>query len=110
MGDTLKDTYPQLFSFTTKPKCSIRYFMDQETNRKFILPLSTQAAVQFEELQSLLLERVWDIAGHTLGDLEASAVERLTKFSLDTHKHLLSSLGFGPQAIWASINSSSGCC
>jgi hypothetical protein len=60
MGDTLKDTYPQLFSFTTKPKCSIRYFMDQETNRKFILPLSTQAAVQFEELQSLLLERVWD--------------------------------------------------
>ena len=60
MGEALKDTYPQLFSFTTKPKCSIRYFLDQVTDRKFTLPLSTQAAAQFEELQALLLERVWD--------------------------------------------------
>lgn len=27
-GQAFKDIYPQLFSFTKKPKCSIRYFLD----------------------------------------------------------------------------------
>lgn len=40
----LKDRYPQLFSFTRKPKCSLRYFLDQEVDRIFRLPLSSQAA------------------------------------------------------------------
>lgn len=47
-------------SFTRKQKCSIRFFLDQELNRIFTLPLSTQAAAQLEEVQVLLWLRSWD--------------------------------------------------
>jgi hypothetical protein len=53
-GAVLKDQYPHLFSFTKKPKCSIRFFLDQEPNRVFSLPLSTQAAAQLDEVHDLL--------------------------------------------------------
>jgi hypothetical protein len=35
-----KNSFPQLFSFTRKPKCFIRFFLEKETNAVFSLPLS----------------------------------------------------------------------
>jgi hypothetical protein len=35
-------------------------FLEQETHRIFSLPLSVQAARQLEEIQTVLLKRVWD--------------------------------------------------
>jgi hypothetical protein len=60
----MKITYPQLFSFTRKPKCSIRFFIDQEVKRLFSLPLSTQAARQVEEIKQILEGREWDENTH----------------------------------------------
>ena len=53
-GQNLKDTYPQLYYFTRKPKCSIRYFLGQEVDRIFRLPLSSQAARQLEEIEYIV--------------------------------------------------------
>jgi hypothetical protein len=58
--EALKDSYPQLFSFTKKPKWSIRFFIEQEVDRIFSLPLSVQAAEQLEEVEAILAERTWD--------------------------------------------------
>jgi len=56
----LKDRYPQLFSFSRKPKCSIRFFIDHEMEVNFRLPLSTQAAGQLSDLLNSELDRDWD--------------------------------------------------
>lgn len=58
-GTTLKDLYPQLYS-SKKPKCSIRFFLDQEVSRIFSLPLSTLVAQQLEEIDTLMENRSWD--------------------------------------------------
>jgi hypothetical protein len=60
VGEKLKVTYPQLFSFTRKPKCSIRYFIDQEVERIFRLPLSSQVAKQLEEIEELPEDKEWN--------------------------------------------------
>ena len=39
-----KETYAHLFSFTKKPKCSLRFFLSNEESIIFSLPMSTQAA------------------------------------------------------------------
>jgi hypothetical protein len=49
------------FSFARKHKCSISYFLDNEVERIFSLPLSIQAAVELEILQSILDARDWDL-------------------------------------------------
>jgi len=43
-GQLLKTQFPELFSFTRKPKCSISYFLNQEDDRLISLPLSQLAA------------------------------------------------------------------
>jgi len=60
VDQTMKDKFPQLFSFTRKPKCSVRFFLDQEMDRIFSLPLSQQAVAQLEEIQQLMQVRTWD--------------------------------------------------
>ena len=57
----LDETYPQLFSFTRKPKCSLRYFIDQDENVTFTLPLSVQASQQLSEIRNNLLQSTWDV-------------------------------------------------
>ena len=59
-GQPLKERYPQLFSFNRKPKCSIRFFLDHDVEVIFRLPLSTQAAIQLEELLDLVHNINWD--------------------------------------------------
>jgi len=41
---SMKDKYPQLFSFARKPKCSVRFYLNQTLDRIFSLPLSQLAA------------------------------------------------------------------
>jgi hypothetical protein len=53
----LKEKYPQLFSFSKKPKCPIRFFLDNEVEVIFSLPLSTQAVEQLDELMEFELNR-----------------------------------------------------
>ena len=57
---SLQELYPQLFSFTKKKKCSIRFFLDQDVNIIFSLPLLTQATNQLEEVQTLIQQRTWN--------------------------------------------------
>lgn len=57
----MKDKFPQLFSFTRKPKCSVRFFLSQQMDRLFSpLPLSQLAATQLEEVHHILQTRNWD--------------------------------------------------
>ena len=60
----LKTQFPELFSFTRKPKCSISYFLNQEDDRLISLPLSQLAAAQFQEIQNLIQWRNWDENGN----------------------------------------------
>ena len=56
-----KDMFPQLFSFTRKPKCSIKFFLNQPLEMIFSpLPLPHIAAEQLEELQDIMHNRQWD--------------------------------------------------
>lgn len=55
-AQTLKDHYPQLFSFTKKPKCSLQYYTEQDASRLFSLPLSQQVADQLTELENVINE------------------------------------------------------
>lgn len=57
----IKNLLPHLFSFARKHKCSISYFLDNEVERIFSLPLSIQAVVELEILQSILDARDWDL-------------------------------------------------
>lgn len=50
----LRDKYPQLFSFTRKPKCSLLFFIEQDVDRIFCLPLSQIAANQLTELENYM--------------------------------------------------------
>lgn len=56
----IKDLLPHLFSLARKHNCSISYFLDNEVERIFSLPLSIQAAVELEILQGTLDARNWD--------------------------------------------------
>jgi hypothetical protein len=49
-----------LFSLTRKPKCSIRFFIEQGDDRLFSLPLSQQAAAQLDEIETFMQSRTWD--------------------------------------------------
>lgn len=60
LQDTVKSSFPKLYSFTKKPKCSLRFFVDQSLDRLFHLPLSIQASNQLTDLQAVLQEGVWD--------------------------------------------------
>jgi len=60
LQDTVKSSFPQLYSFTKKPKCSLWFFVDQNLDRLFHLPLSIQASNQLTDLQAVLQEGVWD--------------------------------------------------
>ena len=55
---TLQNTYPQLYSYAKRQKCSIRYFLEHDLSRLFHLPLSIQASSQLVDLQTLLEERL----------------------------------------------------
>jgi hypothetical protein len=59
-GQPLKDRYTQLFSFNRKPKCSIRFFLNQDADNIFRLPLSVQAAAQLEEVLEIVEGINWD--------------------------------------------------
>ena len=62
MDQTAKDTFPQLYSFTRKPKCSIKLFLNQPLEFLFSpLPLPPIAADQLEELQTIIHNRHWDV-------------------------------------------------
>jgi len=60
----LKTQFPELFSFTRKPKYTISYFLNQEDDRLFSLPLSQLALAQFQEIQILIQGRNWDENGN----------------------------------------------
>lgn len=47
-----KDTYPELFSFARKPKCSIKFFLDKDIDSIFFCPLSPHATIQLSNLSS----------------------------------------------------------
>jgi hypothetical protein len=53
-NQSLKDLFPQLYSFTKKAKCSLQFFTEHDASRLFNLPLSQQAAAQLEEVMNLL--------------------------------------------------------
>jgi len=108
-SSALKDKYPQLFSFSRKPKCSIRFFLNNEMEVNFRLPLSTQVARQLSDLLDSELGREWD---ENVTDIPAyiSAARKFTTSLFRTWKKLLpSSLGSGPPATLGNINFSSGC-
>lgn len=49
-SEKLKDMHPQLYSYARKPKCSVKFFIEQEYSTLFRLPLSQQAAQQLDEI------------------------------------------------------------
>ena len=53
-GNSLKLRFPQLFSFVKKPKASLYFMINNEMDRIFSLPLSSQAAPQLVEVQELV--------------------------------------------------------
>lgn len=59
VDQAMKDKFLQLFSFTRKPKCSVRFFLSQQSDRIFS-PLSQIAATQLEEVQQILQTRNLD--------------------------------------------------
>jgi hypothetical protein len=57
----LKDKFPQLYSFTRKPKYSVRFFLNNQLDRIFSpLPLPLLAANQLAEAQNLIQSSTWD--------------------------------------------------
>ena len=57
---SLKEKYPHLFSFCKKPKCSIRFFLNNELEANFSLPLSFEATEELSILIEHELNRPWD--------------------------------------------------
>jgi hypothetical protein len=53
----MKDKLPQLFSFTRKPKCSVRFFMNQSMDRIFYATISPLVEAQLAEVQQILQVR-----------------------------------------------------
>jgi hypothetical protein len=73
-----KELYPKLFSFTKKPRCSIQYFIEQDENRLFSLPLSQQVAMQLEQNENFIQhsdfdENVNDTWSYTWGSIKYSS-------------------------------------
>lgn len=65
VDQAMKDKFPQLFSFTRKPKCSVRFFLSQQMDRLFSpLPLPQLASSQLEEVYQILQTRNWDESLH----------------------------------------------
>jgi len=113
VDQTMKDKFPQLFSFTRKPKCPVRFFLNQEIGRIFSLPLSQQAAAQLEEIQQLMQVRTWD---ESISDAWSYNWGSSRYRSKKTYNILIgttsaspSSNGCGLQATWAIKIFSSGC-
>lgn len=52
----MKDKFSQLFSFTRKLKCSIRFFLNQEMSKIFSPTVSLQAISQLDDIQHILNE------------------------------------------------------
>jgi hypothetical protein len=50
VDQVMKDKLPQLFSFTRKPKCSVRFFMNQSMDRIFYATISPLAEAQLVEV------------------------------------------------------------
>lgn len=63
-GDTLNEKFSQLYSFVKKPKCSIRFFLDQDTDIIFSLPLSVIAAEQLDEVNTMIFSNIGDDMVH----------------------------------------------
>lgn len=62
VDQAIKDKFPQLFSFTRKPKCSVRFFLSQEMDRIFSpLPLPQIADAQLQEMNQIIHSRTWDV-------------------------------------------------
>lgn len=55
----MNDKFPQLFSFTRKPECSVRFYLSQQMDRIFS-PLSQIVDRQLEEVHQILQTRNWD--------------------------------------------------
>lgn len=52
---SMKDKYPQLFSFARKPKCLVRFFLSQSMDRVFYhSTLSPLAVTQLEEVHQIM--------------------------------------------------------
>jgi len=60
LDEAFKNRFPQVYSFSKKPKCSINFFLDQDMSRLFSLPLSIQAADQLQEVENILQAKYWD--------------------------------------------------
>lgn len=60
IDQTLRDKFPHLFSFSRKPKCSVRFFINTEMERMFRLPLPNQAALQLQNLELIIQNANWD--------------------------------------------------
>ena len=60
IDEPLKDKYPQLFSFTRKPNCSVSYFINQPINRVIYTTVSPIAEAQLVELISMMQDRSWE--------------------------------------------------
>ena len=80
----LKEKYPHLFSFCKKPKCSIRFFLDNELEANFSLSLSSQATEQLSLLLEIELDRPWVESTLTSGaiplEMQPLAVRQPTSY------------------------------
>jgi hypothetical protein len=57
---SLKEKYPDLFSFCKKPKCSIRFFLNNELEANFSLPLTFEATEELSMLIENEFNRPWN--------------------------------------------------
>ena len=93
----LKEKYPHLFSFSKKPKCSIRYFLDNELEANFSLPLSSQATEQLAMLLETELDRPWD---ESTTDIWSYSSGNATFSSKATYKFLIGVTKASPLFSW----------
>lgn len=97
-GHAFKETYAHLFSFTKKPKCSLRFFFSNEENIIFSLPMSTQAAEQLTEIQTLLQEGTWD--GNNIDDVWTYIWGNARYSTKKTYKILIRYIEASPLFSW----------
>jgi hypothetical protein len=50
----LEVSFPHLFTFAKKPKCSVKYFFDHDVDTNFITPLSQEASVELMDLATII--------------------------------------------------------
>lgn len=108
----LKDKFPQLFSFAKKPKCSIRFYLEQEVERILAYLNPPRLHPNYKMLRNWYKSRIGMMMlltyGVTLGGLPSSVARKPTTYWLVTLQHLHSSNGFGLLAIWGNISFSFG--